>query len=370
MLSVGLLVNPVAGMGGAVGLKGSDGADVQAEARRRGGLPRAAERVAAMFQAFPELGRSVHWVTAGGAMGASDLASAGVVGSQVYTPVGATSASDTAAAAQAMLQHKVDLILFCGGDGTARDLLDAVGVAVPVLGLPSGVKMHSGVFATSPRAAGEVLLRLKEGGLVASRLAEVRDVDESALRAGRTGARYYGELRVPELSGFVQHTKIGGREDDALALEELVQGAVDALQPVVPPLVFGPGGTVLAIQKALGAEGTLLGVDVLKQDGTWQLDVGSVVLERLTGAHLVLGFARGQGILIGRGNQQLSPAFLRQLDPASDITVVATRSKLTELGGRPLLLDTSDSTLDARWAGLWEVLVGYEERLLHRVTHA
>ena len=124
-------------------MKGSDGADVQQEALRRGGVPRAAERVAAMFQAFPELASDIRWVSAGGAMGESDLVAAGVPVTLVHTPTGATSAADTAAAALAMLQHDVDLILFCGGDGTARDLLDAVGEAVPVLGLPSGVKMHS-----------------------------------------------------------------------------------------------------------------------------------------------------------------------------------------------------------------------------------
>ncbi len=370
MLKVGVVINPVAGIGGAVGLKGSDGADIQAEARRRGGRPRGADRLQSLFAAAPELARRIRWFAGGGSMGAEVLAGIGVQAETMHEPASVTSPADTQAVARCMRDHGVDLILFFGGDGTARDILDAVQDSVPVLGVPSGVKMHSGVFATSPRAAAEVLQRLVEGGLVAVRLADVRDVDEAALRDGRTGSRFYGELRVPELAGFVQHTKISGREDEALAVEEVVQGALAEFEGCEVPLVCGPGGTLRAIKQALGCSGTLLGFDVRLADGTWQQDVTGQMLEALPQARLLLGFGGGQGILIGRGNQQLTPAFLNSLAPARDVRIIATRGKIASLEGRPLLLDTGDAALDAAWAGLWEVLVGYDDRLFYQVTHA
>lgn len=370
MLNIGVLVNPVAGIGGAVGLKGSDGADIQAEARRRGGLPRGAERLRSLFASAPELATQLRWFSAGGEMGASVLAAIGVAAECVHEPGTPPSPEDTQAVARILRERGVDLLLFFGGDGTARDILDAVQDSVPVLGVPSGVKMHSGVFATSPRAAAEVLQRLVAGGLVAARLADVRDVDEQALRDGRTGSRFYGELRVPELTGFVQHTKVSGREDEGLAVEEVVQGAVSEFDGCTAPLVFGPGGTLLAVKQAFGGNGTLLGFDVRMADGSWLLDVTGQTLETLTHAKLLLGFGGGQGILIGRGNQQLTPAFLRTLNPLQDVRILATRSKIASLEGRPLLLDTGDAALDGAWAGLWEVLVGYDDRLFYQVTHA
>ncbi len=370
MLKVGVLVNPVAGIGGAVGLKGSDGSDIQAEARRRGGRPRGADRLLALFATSPDLATRMRWFAGGGAMGADVLAEAGVECESLHEPGTDTSSADTQAVARRMRDRGVDLILFFGGDGTARDILDAVQDSVPVLGVPSGVKMHSGVFATSPRAAAEVLGRLADGGLVAARLADVRDVDEAALRDGRTGSRFYGELRVPELAGFVQHTKVSGREDEGLAVEEVVQGVLAEFEACTSPLVFGPGGTLLAVKEAFGCSGTLLGFDVRMADGTWQLDVTSHMLEALEQAKLLLGFGGGQGILIGRGNQQLTPTFLHTLTPAQDVCILATRSKIASLEGRSLLLDTGDAALDEAWAGLWEVLVGYDDRLFYQVTHA
>ncbi len=366
-LTVGFLVNPVAGLGGSVGLKGSDGEDIQRKAAERGGSPRAPQRAEAFFSALGEYASRVRWLTVAGEMGEELLP---VPAEVVYTPEAPTTPEDTRTGARALQDNGADVLVFLGGDGTARDLYDALRTGLPVIGIPSGVKMHSGVFATSPRAGAEILQRLISGGLVASTWVEVRDVDESALREGRTGSRYYGELCVPEIAGFVQHTKIGGREDEDLALEEIVQGCLAALDDFDGALVLGPGGTMLALKHALGIEGTLLGVDVRDVSGEWHLDVGSERLEGLENARLVLSFGRGQGVLIGRGNQQLSPAFLRELDPRRDVLVAASRSKLAGLDGRPLLLDTGDTALDQAWAGLWKILVGFEDYLLYKVNRA
>jgi predicted polyphosphate/ATP-dependent NAD kinase len=307
-------------------------------------------------------------------MGAQVLAGLGVSAEIMGEPSQPTTAADTGRAARAMAAAGADLLLFCGGDGTARDLLDAVGDAVLVLGVPSGVKMHSGVFTTTPEAAGEILQRLVAGGLVRSTRADVRDNDEQALREGQIKPRHFGELLVPELGGFVQHTKEGGRENESLAVAEIVADVAERIEASSSSTfhVLGPGSTVAAIKQALGMRATLLGVDVY-QDGE---QVGTDVDARWLETHveqpfnLILSFTRRQGFLIGRGNQQLSPGFLRKLD-RQRLLVVATRSKLLSLEGRPLLVDTDDVQLDREYSGLVEVIAGYEDRLWYRVdTHA
>lgn len=371
MLTFALLINPVAGLGGSVALKGSDGADVQARARDRGGAPRGLDRAGrALASAGGAAGR-VRWLTWGGQMGAEALAAAGLRGDTLGQPVHPPSAEDTRRAALAMVDAGADLIVFCGGDGTARDILEAVGQRVPVLGIPSGVKMHSGVFATTPESAGRVLAALVEGGLVRAAVAEVRDLDEAALRAGAVQARFYGELAVPEAGGFLQHTKEGGRESEALALEEIIAEITERLDDHPGIHVLGPGGSLAALKSALGMDATLVGVDVLDHGRQVGKDVDSAWLEGCLAradepAFLVLSFTRHQGFLLGRGNQQLSPAVLRRIG-RERLWVVGTRTKLVSLEGRPLLIDTDDPELDRDWAGLVEVVTGYRDSLFYRM---
>lgn len=374
MITVGLLVNPVAGIGGTVALKGSDGAEIQQQAARRGGQARGAARARRALKAVVAVHDSVRWLSWGGPMGADLLASLGMSHEVLGQPNLPCTSEDTKAAACAMAEAGADLLLFCGGDGTARDLLDAIGERMPVLGVPAGVKMHSGVFTTTPEVAGEILVRLVAGGLVRSTKAQVRDLDEQALREGQLVPRYFGELLVPELGGFLQHTKESGRENESLALAEIVADVVEGIQdgPRAVSYVLGPGSTVAAIKQALGMQATLLGVDVYRNGEQIGADVDAAWLEsRLEQPFgLVLSFTRRQGFLLGRGNQQLTPAFLRRLDRAR-LLVAATRSKLLSLDGRPLLVDTDDAHLDRELSGLVEIVAGYEDRLWYRVeTHA
>jgi predicted polyphosphate/ATP-dependent NAD kinase len=374
VITVGLLVNPVAGIGGSVALKGSDGVEIQQQAAKKGGVPRGESRAGRALAAAAGARDCVRWLSWGAPMGAQVLAGLGVSAEIIGAPSQPTTAADTGRAARAMADAGADLLLFCGGDGTARDLLDAVGDSVPVLGVPSGVKMHSGVFATTPEAAGEILQRLVAGGLVRSTRADVRDNDEQALREGQIKPRYFGELLVPELGGFVQHTKEGGRENELLAVAEIVADVVERIQASSSSTshVLGPGSTVAAIKEALGMRATLLGVDVYRDGEQVGTDVDARWLETRVEQpfNLILSFTRRQGFLLGRGNQQLSPGFLRKLD-RQRLLVAATRSKLLSLEGRPLLVDTDDPELDRAYSGLIEVIAGYEDRLWYQVaTHA
>lgn len=369
----GLVVNPVAGLGGRVGLKGSDGADAQARARALGARPRAGERAAlALAELRSRLGGGVTVRTAAGSMGADAVVAAGLTPEVCDEPGSPTTPSDTVRAAAA-LAPRVDLLLFAGGDGTARDVLDAVGPTVPVLGVPTGVKMHSAVFGVSPRAAGEAAALMAAGG-VRLREAEVMDLDEDAVRAGRVSARLYGHLRVPDVPVRVQQRKIGGTVTGPAAVSGIAADLAARSAAIAgggPPglLVLGPGGTTRAIAAALGADVPVMGVNVLAGGRVVAADVSAAELEALVAASpawIVVTPIGGQGFLLGRGNQQISPDVLRTAG-RDRLTVVATEAKLAALGGRPLLVDTGDEELDHGLRGHLPVLTGHGRTAMYPV---
>lgn len=373
MISVGLVVNPLAGIGGPAGLKGSDG--VAAEAIARGSLPQAQVRAGRALSALSARGDEIRWLSWGGAMGDDVLRASGFAATCLGAPdPGGSSADDTAQAVAAFAAAGVDALLFVGGDGTARDVLGALHEAredaLPVLGIPAGVKMHSGVFAVTPEAVADVLKGLLDGALIGFEAREVRDIDEAGYREGVVRTRHFGELRVPTAPRWVQQTKVSGRESEPLVLDELGAWIQELLDPD-DYWVFGPGSTTAAILEHLGQAPTLLGVDVLHGGACVLADASATELESLLAPHgerarIVLTAIGGQGHVLGRGNQQFTPKLLRMLG-RERLMVVATRSKLTGLEGRPLLLDSGDPTLDLDWAGRWPILVGYDDVVLYPV---
>ena len=373
MISVGLVVNPLAGVGGPAGLKGSDG--VAAEAIARGSVPQAAARAERALASLGAWRQQIEWLSWGGVMGDDVLRASGLVAKCLGAPdPGGSSAHDTTQAVAAFAAADVDALLFVGGDGTARDVLgalrDAGAQALPVLGIPAGVKMHSGVFAVTPEAAADVLKGVLDGALIGIEAREVRDIDEAGYRQGVVRTRHFGELQVPTAPRWVQQTKVSGRESEPLVLDEL--GAW--IRELVDPddyWVFGPGSTTAAILEHLGHAPTLLGVDVLHGGECVLADASAIELESLLAPHgerarIVLTAIGGQGHVLGRGNQQFTPQLLRRLG-RERLMVVATRSKLAGLEGRPLLLDSGDPTLDRDWAGRWPILVGYDDAVLYPV---
>ncbi|TDD39991.1 ATP-NAD kinase [Actinomadura sp. KC06] len=368
----GLVVNPVAGLGGRVGLKGSDGADVQARARALGATPRAGERAElALAELRSRLDGGITVRTAAGSMGADAVASAGLTPEICYEPGSPTRASDTVRAAAA-LAPLVDLLLFAGGDGTARDVLDAVALSVPVLGVPTGVKMHSAVFGVGPRAAGEAAALMAAGGVLL-REAEVMDLDEDAVRDGRASARLYGHLRVPDIPVRVQQRKMGGTVTSPASVSGIAADLARRLGGGGPGpsglLVLGPGGTTRAIAAALGADVPVMGVNVLAGGRVLAADVSAAELEALVKASpawIAVTPIGGQGFLLGRGNQQISPDVLRAAG-RDRLVVVATEAKLASLGGRPLLVDTGDEELDDELRGHLPVLTGHGRTAMYPV---
>ncbi|MEP6391161.1 MAG: ATP-NAD kinase family protein [Halioglobus sp.] len=372
-LHVGLVVNPLAGLGGSLAMKGSDGEELRSRIKDLSQEQRARsqQRVKRALENLVSL-EGVRFSTWCGSMGESvvrDLdVSANILGSPTQEKL--TSSEDTRAAVAGLVAADIDILVFAGGDGTARDVYDVVGDTLPVLGIPAGVKMHSGVFAVSPEAAGELLERLAKGGLVGLQLREVRDIDEDAFRHDVVRARFYGEMLVPTEGHYLQQTKIGGRESHELVAADIAEWLSETLNPAVT-YFMGPGSTTAAIMENLNLANTLLGVDVIRDGTLLASDVDeqqllAIVDEAPNGCEIIVTAIGGQGHVFGRGNQQFSPAVIRRVG-IENITIVATKGKIAALNGRPLLVDTNDPSLDHDLSGLKTVTTGYDDRVLYRV---
>lgn len=346
---LGLVVNPIAGMGGAVALKGTD--DRLEEALSRGAQPVAHDRTVRFLGA---LGLPVEVLTCSGPMGQAACQEAGVA-CQVLVEVEApTTAADTRRAAERLAEAGVDLLCFLGGDGTAMDIAQAIDHELVCLGVPSGVKMNSGVFGETPEAAAEVA-RAFLSGQAATQEAEVVEVDEAALRRGEIDPVRLDSLIVP------QHEEVAPNKAHPGGT---VEGLVEAILEQAAPgstWVLGAGSTVMAIKEALVGTGSLLGIDVVEvgSDGTARLVLEDATAEQLEAvgdqAHLVLSPIGGQGFVVGRGNQQVSPVLLGRLG-WERLIVVATPEKLSGL--ERLRADTGDPALDASAPGHLQVVTG------------
>lgn len=371
MKTVGLIVNPVAGMGGKVGLKGSDGPEVLRRARELGATPEAPRRVGQALAAFSRSRIPLEWITCPGAMGEDVCRRAGLDPLILGCAVGRdTTWEDTERAARQLSDSEVDLLLFAGGDGTARNVCRVVDSRLVTLGIPAGVKIHSAVYAVTPRDAGEVARGFLEGGLRRVREGEVMDIDEESYRRGVVEARLYGYLRVPVEDRHVQRMKTGGVASEAQALAGMAQEIVDGMQES-EVFVIGPGTTTRAVTERLGLPGTLLGVDIVCNGRLVGRDVSERRLLELTAGRrvrVVITVIGGQGYILGRGNQQISPTLLRQVGKQG-LRVVATKEKLASLGGRPLLVDTGDEALNRELSGYLRVTTGYEDYVVYKVGH-
>lgn len=352
---IGFLVNPIAGMGGRVGLKGTDGK--AAEARKRGAEPVAGERAILCAKALKDAAGSLDILTCAHTMGQDHLD--GMEHKVVYECSESTSAQDTKSACEAFEAEGAKLILFTGGDGTARDVYSAVEDRIPVIGVPAGVKMHSSVFAVNPAAAGKLALAYAQGeaGL---HDAEVVDVDEDAYRRNELKTRVYGVMKVPYIRQLVQDAKaIYSSGDDEQAKEGIAEFASEFMSDG-SAYVVGAGSTTKAIGDRLGIDKTLLGVDVVKDGKLIIKDAGEKellkVLEEEDKVKVIVSPIGAQGFVFGRGTQQISPAVLAKAG-VKNIIYVATPQKLNSVPH--LLVDTGDPLLDSEIAGYRSVVIGY-----------
>lgn len=365
---LGIIVNPIAGVGGSVGLKGSD--NVVSEALKRGATPQANNRMAQALNQFADLADKVSIFTASGEMGERICLENNFQTQVVYqTPDIVTTEADTFLVVQALIECNVDLILFAGGDGTARNICAKIDYQTPVLGVPAGCKIHSGVYGVTPKASGSVVRRLICGELVTLAEADVMDIDEVAFREGKVKAKRYGDMMVPSDLRYVQSVKMGGVESDELVLTDI---AADVMADMDDEYyIMGSGSTVAFVMAEMGLANTLLGVDVIHEQSVMASDQTAEALLALTKdkhCKLVITLIGGQGHLFGRGNQQLSPALIKQIGK-ENIIVLATKSKLLALEGRPLIVDTGDVELDQALSGFIRVTTGYRDYIMYRIAN-
>lgn len=374
MKRIGLIVNPIAGMGGRVGLKGSDGKETLELARKLGAVPECPKKaITALKQIKSNFKGDLQLITYPAIMGEHEAVDAGfkpkVIGE--INPAD-TTAEDTIQAAKDMRDAGVDLIFFAGGDGTARNIFDALGEEkIAVLGIPGGVKIHSAVYAINPKTAGDLVVQYLEGKVKDLKISEVMDIDEDAFRTGVVTAKLYGYLYVPNEKRMVQNMKSGRGYSEEAALDQLSRYCADNMAPETLYIV-GTGSTTKKILDKLGEEGTLLGVDLVYGRKIIAKDVNEKgILDFLATSNgkvkMIVTVIGGQGYIFGRGNQQLSPAVIRKVG-LDNIMVVASKPKMLSLFGKPLLVDTGDEELNEELSGYRRVYVGYEDSVMFKVT--
>lgn len=343
---VGFIVNPIAGMGGAVGLKGTDGKVILEEAISRGAKPIAATRAEAFLTELKPIIGNINLLVGAGDMGENEARKQGYNFKVVGERKQQTSPEDTKASAKGIVDAKVDLLVFCGGDGTTRDIQRVVDLKIPVLGVPTGVKMHSAIFAVNPQAAARVVHRFLSGELPLHE-AEVMDVDEQAFREGRLSAELFGYMLSPYEPHLIQSNKLASpmTEDELRNQAAIAVYIIEIMEPEVI-YIMAPGTTTRTISDLLDQKKTLLGVDLFLDKKIIEKDVNEKqILQAIRGkkTKIIVTLIGGQGFVFGRGNQQISSKVIRQVG-LENIIVVATASKLRNLDS--LRVDTGDPELD------------------------
>jgi predicted polyphosphate/ATP-dependent NAD kinase len=353
---LGFIVNPIAGMGGKVGLRGTD--DTYKEAVAKGATPIAPSRATEFLRKLQRnlTNETIEVLTCPGIMGENEAIEADFEVRILPMRIEETTiAKDTKTAVELLKAARVDLIVFVGGDGTAKDIFDAVqgSAQTPVLGVPSGVKMYSGVFAVSPTDAVEVVLAYAQGRTTTTDL-EIMDSDEKLV----------GFLRAPFLANRIQGSKeVTVETDDEIDNQKAIGRFIMEELPLKAALILGPGTTVKQIAEVFGIKKTVLGVDLYK-NGEAILDVDEKkilsAIENWDDTWIIVSPIGHQGILLGRGNQQISPKVIKRVGKTR-IIVAATKSKLQNIEGRLLKVDTGDQDTDNMLKGYIRVVTDYRE---------
>lgn len=392
MFKLGLIINPVAGVGGSVALKGSD--DMIKQALALGAQLKANERTQTALRVLSPYQDQITVYTANNQMGEQAARELGFDVKVIYrTDNENTQADDTERALLALLVEKVDIVLFAGGDGTARNIAHVFSqntdnhddktapAQVPVLGIPAGCKIHSGVYAITPTAAGRVVELMVTKQLVTLTDGDVMDIDESLFRQGIVKAKRFGEMQIPSELRYVQAVKSGGKESDELVLQDISEDVIAKMSEHQDDLfIIGSGSTTHFLMEELGLSSTLLGVDLVQNHTLIASDVTEQALwqhiELISQAdqkvNLVITLIGGQGHIFGRGNQQLSPRIIRfiieQAGGKENITIIATKTKLMALNNKPLICDTGDHDLDQLLSGFMPITTGYKDQVLYPVS--
>jgi predicted polyphosphate/ATP-dependent NAD kinase len=369
MKKLGFILNPIAGMGGKVGLKGSDGLEILKEAIKRGAIPESANKAKQALAQLRSIKDEFELWTAPHDMGEAAALEMGFSPKVIPLSIeaGRTTPLDTMNAVKKMLEMKVDLLLFAGGDGTARNICKVNEDVIPVIGIPAGVKIHSAVYATNPANAGESARKFLTGNITKTTLGEVMDIDEEAFRSNRVTAKLYGYMRVPHDGQLIQTLKSSRAEGEESIVQNIASFIIQKMERDTIYLV-GPGTTTAAILDALELPCTLLGIDAVcngKLVGTDLTEKEILTLIDGKRTTIIVTIIGGQGYIFGRGNPQLSAQVIKKVEK-ENIMIVAPQSKLTGIGMRPLLIDTGEPNVNKYLAGYYRVIVGFERFIMRK----
>ena len=368
MKKLGLIVNPIAGMGGSVGLKGTDG--VLEEAVKRGSIPKALDKTRIAIEQLNGIKDDLEIITCDNNMGQNAIKELNFKTKIIYSSNDKmTTSYDTTEAAKRMLDEKVDLIMFAGGDGTARDIYNGAGEKITVIGIPAGVKIHSPVFAKSPSKAGELAKLYLEGKTTLTNEAEVLDIDEDEYRKGNVNTKLYGYMIVPIERRFMQNKKAPSPLSEKSQQYDI---AAEVIKDILPDIyyIIGPGSTTRVIMEKLDLKYTLIGMDIICNKRLVANDLNEKqILEYVKEkeSRLVITPTGGQGFLLGRGNQQISPEVINVIGK-KNIIVIATKVKIASLKGKPLLVDTGSEEADGMLNGYIKVITGYNESIIYKIS--
>lgn len=374
MFRLGLIINPLAGIGGRVALKGSDGIETVKAAQALGAKPQAQHRTRSALEQVLPFKDQMTIYTAANDMGESLCADMGFKVEVIEQNVkGGTTADDTETTVKNMIDKGVDVIMVAGGDGTARNVHHALSeldaTQQPVIGIPAGCKIHSAVYAVTPKHAGDLLALIIRGRPLAVKEVEVMDIDEEAFRQDVVKAKLYGHLNAPAENQYMQNMKEGGVEHEEIILQDMAAFLVETMED--DTLYFiGSGTTPKAVLDELGLESTLLGVDVIENQQLVEKDITEEKILSLIDSgkpvKVIMTIIGGQGHWFGRGNQQFSPDVIKRIGKENFI-VVATPEKLHALNGEAIHVDTGDEALNKNLCGMIQVLTGYDEHTFYRV---
>ena len=363
---IGLIVNPIAGMGGTVGLKGTDG-EIFREAEKMGAKPVTPIRASELLVNIRNK-KQIALYVAPGKMGAEIVKNLGFDFKIVGEIDPETTAEDTKRIAKQMLEQNIDLLIFCGGDGTARDIFDSIGLDKPVVALPAGVKMFSSIFAINPRAAAEIVDKFIEGK-IETQEKEVLDIDEELFRRDILQAKLYGYLKVPKIMSLIQAGKTGSGSGRTIEenKQEIAQFIIENMRDDILYLL-GPGTTIKTITDQLHLPKTLLGIDGIYNKEIVGKDLNEKgileLMDKFEKVEIIISPIGGQGFIFGRGNKQITPKILQKVGK-NNIKIIATREKMRELN--VLRVDTGDLEIDNMFKGFGKVITGYKEELIVKI---
>lgn len=368
---IGLLVNPKAGVGGSVALKGSDGEAIYEEAIKRGATEKAHLRCEEAFSHLLDIKDKFKIYTGNHKLGEDEMQKLGINYEVVYETEADTTADDSKNLLREILKKDVDLIVFAGGDGTARDVYDVIKLTKPVIGIPAGTKMHSSVFGVSPKSTAEVIRAFVLDETYEIIESEVMDIDEEAFRNEILNVKLYGALNVVNKGRMIQAGKSPQSASESADLESIAQYVVDEMKDDTLYIV-GSGSSIRPVMNLLGLDNSLLGVDLvynrklIKKDAS-EKDIFEAI-NKYPKRKIIVTVIGGQGYIFGRGNQQFSARVIREVGK-ENIIVIATQSKLNNIEGGNLLADTGDDETNKYLQGYYNVIVDYNYMKLVKLVY-